>query len=306
VISFRFQVVALTAVFGAIAGGLLLGAAAQGRSASEAALRDQANAAAEEGQQLRDRLAHLDTDVNARERFAQQVAPAALAGRLAAARVLLVVTRSGESYVDGVREMLDLAGASVTGRVGLGDLFLDPGQTDALQDLATAALPPSVVGGLPVGTDGVTTSSALLAAVLLNRTPAVAAEDQRSVLTAYASRGYVTGIDTVTGPADAVVVVTGGPQTGPAATARNGALLSLVAQFGQAGRAVVTAASDAGTGNVVAQLRTGPRPGVSTVDNVATPQGRLVTALAVAEQLAGRSGHYGVGTGALLVPPTVP
>jgi hypothetical protein len=41
---------------------------------------------------------------------------------------------------------------------------------------------------------------------------------------------------------------------------------------------------------------------VSTVDNVSTPQGRLVTAWAVADQIAGRVGHYGIGPGAALLP----
>ena len=68
-------------------------------------------------------------------------------------------------------------------------------------------------------------------------------------------------------------------------------------QLDQAGDVVVAASSDAGDGNVVARCAATPRlkTNVSTVDNVATPQGRLVTALAVVNQLAGRPGHYGIG-----------
>jgi hypothetical protein len=302
-ISFRFQVVALTAVFGAVAGGLLLGTAAAGRSASDAAMREQAAMTAQDNQQLRERLEHLGDDVAARERFAEQLAPVVLAGRLASAKVLILATDAGQDNVEPVARMLGLAGATVTGRIVLRDQFLDPGQTDALLDLATTALPPTVAGGLPVSADGVSASAALLAAVLLNPSAAVTPADQHAVLVAYASRNYLTGADSVTAPSDVVVLMTGPPDTGPAAGLRNAALLSVVDRFDQAGHVVVAAPTDTGSGNVVAQLRAGAhRSTVSTVDNVGTPQGRLVTAWAVAEQLAGRSGHFGVGAGAQLVP----
>jgi len=42
------------------------------------------------------------------------------------------------------------------------------------------------------------------------------------------------------------------------------------------------------------------------VDNVATPQGRLAAALAVAERIAGRTGHYGIGGGTALIPKPTP
>jgi hypothetical protein len=60
-----------------------------------------------------------------------------------------------------------------------------------------------------------------------------------------------------------------------------------------------------GDGNVVRALRGDPTltKTVSTVDNVSTPQGRVVVGLALAEQLEGRAGHYGVGDGASALMP---
>jgi hypothetical protein len=80
----------------------------------------------------------------------------------------------------------------------------------------------------------------------------------------------------------------------------------MVDQFDQAGRIVVASNSVAGDGNVVAAVRADPRlkHQVSTVDNVSTPQGELVTALAVVDQLANVAGHYGIGDGATLLPVT--
>jgi hypothetical protein len=41
------------------------------------------------------------------------------------------------------------------------------------------------------------------------------------------------------------------------------------------------------------------------VDDVGTPAGRLVTAWALADLIGGRTGHYGNGAGASLLPPVL-
>lgn len=306
-ISFRFHVIALTSVFVAVATGLVVGSAAWSGPESES-LRDQVTAANGQNQELRERLEHLRTDADANEGFAERLAPAVLSNRLAAAKVLILATPSGKDTVDGVRRMLTTAGASITGTVEVAEAFTDPARADGLRDLATASLPPSVVGAPQPNVDGVGSASALLAAVLLKRVPPVAAQDLRSVLTAFASQGYLHGADGVTEPADAVVIVAGPPATGVASAARNSALLTMVARFDTAGAVVVASAADSGTGNVIAQVRADPvlRLTASTVDNAAVSEGRLVTAWAVAEQLAGRAGHYGTGTGATLLPKSAP
>ena len=83
-------------------------------------------------------------------------------------------------------------------------------------DLATRALPPSVTGGLPTGVDGVGASTALLAAVLVARTPAVVDADITSVLAAYTSQGYLKLGTPKPAPGDAVVLVGGRGRAGPA------------------------------------------------------------------------------------------
>ena len=126
------------------------------------------------------------------------------------------------------------------------------------------------------------------------------------MLTAYTGPGYLTGTEDVTAAAGAVVLVSGPPYTGPEAARRNAAMVTMVAQLDNAGDVMVAASADAGAGNVVAEVRGDPRLSqtVSTVDNVGTPQGRLVVAWALADQIAGRAGHYGIGSGATLLPKT--
>ena len=45
---------------------------------------------------------------------------------------------------------------------------------------------------------------------------------------------------------------------------------------------------------------------VSSVDMVDTPAGQVITAIALAEQAAGDSGHYGIGEAADQVVPEIP
>jgi Copper transport outer membrane protein, MctB len=303
VINFRYHVVSLTAVFFALAIGLVVGTAALNGPVADS-LREQVTSLGQQNQELRDRVNHLNEDVNSREQFAEQLAPVVLANRLTGARVLIVTTPTGGDYADNVARMLTTAGAKITGTVPITDKFVDPAQNDELLDLAHTSLPPSVTTGLPTNSDGVEASAALLAAVLLERTPTVAEADRRTVLAVYASKGYLGQLSTITGPADAAVVLSGPPATDKDAARRNAAVVTLVAQFDRAGNVVVAASADAGSGNVVAVVRGDAvlSKEVSTVDNVGTPQGRLVTAWAVADRIGGKVGHYGIGSGASLLP----
>lgn len=302
-INFRYHVVSLTAVFLALAIGLVLGTTALNGAIADQ-LKDQVSELSQQNREYRDQVTHLEDDVNSQEDFAVQAAPTLLAHRLADRRVLVLSLPSGVDYAEQVTQMLTTAGATVAGRVEVTDKFIDPDGNDALLDLAHVSLLPSITGNLPTNTDGVEASSALLAAVLLDRTPAVTADDRATVLSAYKSQGYLTMTGALSGPAEAVVVVSGPPATDRNASRKNTAVVTMVDQLDQAGQVVVAASTTAGDGNLVTALRADPQlsKNVSTVDNVATPQGRVVTALAVAEQLAGRVSRYGIGDGATLLP----
>lgn len=302
-INFRYHVVSLTAVFMALAIGLVLGTTALNGAIADQ-LRDQVTGLGQQNQEYRDRINHLEDDVASREAFATAIAPALLDGRLAANRVLVVSLPSGADYVKDVIDMLTTADATIAGRLEIKDKFTDPAFNDELLDLAHTSLPLGLGGTLPTNTDGVEASAALLAAVLLDHTPEVTPEDRQKVLDAYRGQGYLAVAKDVTATAEVVVVISGPPVTDKEAPRKNLAVVTMVDQFDQAGNVVVAATSDAGDGNVVAQLRGDPRlkENVSTVDNVSTPQGRLVTVLAVVNQLAGRPGHYGIGAGATLLP----
>jgi hypothetical protein len=289
----RFQVTAVAVVFTALLAGLLLGALARRGPATRAAL-DANDATSAQNAQLRDAVNDLRGDLAAQQHIADSLAPAVLNGRLRGVRVVVVSTPDGSSDVDGVVAMLENAGARVTGEVELTAEYTDPANAAVLLDLATRTWPPGLTGAGP--TDGVGASTSLLAAVLLARTPEVSDADRASVLAAYTSHGFLRLGPPRPEPGDAVVLV-GGDAAGPA-------MLGAVGVLRRAAPLVVAAGAATG---LVGQVRadTSLSATVSTVDDVGTPAGRLVTAWALADLIGGRTGHYGNGAGASLLPPVL-
>jgi hypothetical protein len=308
VINFRYHVVSLTAVFLALAIGLVVGTAALNGPVADT-LKDQVNALGKDNSNLRAHANQLEEEVNRQEDFAVQVAPALIGGKLAGRRVLLVVLPGGEDYADGVVKMLGVAGATITARITVQDKFLAPDNDVELLDLADRASQTAVpTDGLPRNSVGVETSSALLAVALQQSTPAITANNLRSVLTAYSQANYLAVENGAVGGAEATVVVSGLPPTDNEAARRSQAAVTLTNQFAGA-RPLVVAGNGVGEGNLVSEVRGDPTMlKISPVDNVGTAQGQLVTAL-VTEQLLvkGRAGQYGLAPGATsLLPSTAP
>jgi hypothetical protein len=339
VINFRYHVVSLTAVFLALAVGLVLGSTVLNGPMLDA-LESRVNTLGRDNSQLREQVNFLEEEVDREQDFASEAAPMLLDGQLISRRVALVVLPGGEEYVEGVAGALDLAGAAVTGTVTLTEKFTHPQHRQGdLLNLAHQAAPASVdTDALPANSDGVETSAALIAAVLMDGGaapgpdgaedpdaedpdaedpdaedpdadgepgggqpgPAVPDDERRAVLSAYAAQEYLEHEEILASPAEIVVVVAGLPASENEADERNQAMLTTIEQFAVAGPVVVAGTGVAGDGNVVAEVRGDPElsAAVSTVDNASTPQGQTATGLAVAGHLAGTVGHYGIGDGA--------
>lgn len=303
-INFRYHVVSLTAVFLALAIGLVVGTAALNGPVADA-LRDDVNGLRKNNEQLREAVNSLEAEVRREEDFVVEAAPILLGGKLAERRVLVLTLPSGLDHVDGIIEMLTLAGASVTGRVDLADKFVNPDNSFDLLGLAARAARPTIpTNGLPGNSDGVETSSALLASALLDRTDGITVTDadRKAALETYRTEGYLTTSDKLAGPAEAVVVVNGQPHVDRDAAKKDAAVVRVVEQFDKAG-ALVVAGSGSGAGNLVSTVRNDPAlsKSISTVDNASTMWGQVATTLAVIEQLTlKRAGQYGLDGDSLL------
>ncbi|MCF0097150.1 copper transporter [Micromonospora sp. NPDC049114] len=311
-INFRYHVVSLTAVFLALAIGLVVGTAALNGPVADS-LKEQVTGLRKDNQQLRQQVNSMEKQLGLEEEFAEQVSQVVLPGTLTGRRVVVLSLPNGRDHTEGVLKKLQLAGATITGRVDLQDKFINPDNNSNLLELAvTAARPTAQTTGLPGNGHGVETSSALLASVLLDRaqgTAPVSDADRRAVLAAYNNAGYLTTDNNkVTGPAEAVVVVSGQPYVDKDSEKRDESVVKIAEQFDRTGAIVVGGNGSAG-GNVVSVVRGDPvlSQTISTVDNANTVQGQLVTSLALVQQLTEKkAGQYGVGDNAASLLPRLP
>ncbi|MGN9779447.1 copper transporter [Micromonospora sp. H33] len=311
-INFRYHVVSLTAVFLALAIGLVVGTAALNGPVADS-LKENVNALRKDNQLMRQSVNSLEEELAREEDFAAEMAGVVLPGKLSGKRVLVLSLPTGRDHTEGVVKMLQLGGADVTGRIDLQDKFINPDNNNDLLELAvTAARPTSApTASLPGNGHGVETSSALLASVLLDRAPGaapVSEADRRAVLAAYTNANYLTTSERVTASAEAVVVVSGQPYVDKDSAKKDESVVKVAEQFDRTGGIVVAGNGSAG-GNLVAFVRGDAvlAESISTVDNANTVQGQLVTALALVQQLTEKkAGQYGVGDNATSLLPRLP
>ena len=312
-INFRYHVVSLTAVFLALAIGLVVGTAALNGPVSEN-LRTNLEALNKDNNIRRDQVNQLNEQVNRNQEFATEMAPIVLAGKLTARKVAVVSLPGAEDSAEAVAKMLTLAGATLTARVAVEEKFFDPNYANELLDLADQSSQPSIpVTALPRNSDGVETASALLALTLLQGTtpPATtppAANDVTAVLAGLAQPGYVTVEEDALGGAEGIVLVASVPATDKDAPRKNQSAITVADQFSKS--PLVVAGDGSGDGNLVAGIRNDPTlvKKISTVDNVSTVQGQVATAMATVQRLVqNQVGQYGLATGATsMVPSAAP
>ncbi len=304
-INFRYHVVSLTAVFLALAIGLVVGTAALNGPVADS-LKDQVTALSKDNSNFRDQANQYRDELNRAQDFATEVAPALLSGKLAGRKMVLMALPGSQDYVEQVKSMLAIAGATITARVTVQDKFFDPANNTELLDLAEAGSQPTIpAAGLPLNSDGVETSSALLALALAQRTPEVAKNDLTAVLGAYTKAGYLAVDKDAVGGAEAIVIVSGLPPVDKDAGKKAQSAVTLATQFAK-DKPLVVAGNGVGDGNLVSEIRKDPTlvKTISTVDNGSTTQGQLATALAVVERVVqARVGQYGLSAGATSLVP---
>lgn len=304
-IDFRYHIVSLTAVFLALAVGVVLGTTALKGPVLDN-LKDRVSGLATENKGLRNDLRDQRTQSGKTDAFAQEVAPALLPGRLTG-KTVTVISGPGAATDDrdAVVTNLALAGAKVVSRVRLAGDFTDPKRSAEIKALVSQLLPPGVQ--VPETTEGSVQAGALLGAVLVKGKDAeVQFASSSAVMVGFQSLGLLS-FDGRPDTADLAVIVTAPPLTGSANKPRNAAMLGFVSEFDKLDRATVVAGdSTKGDGNIIASVRGDDSIAkrLSTVDDVNLAAGRVAVVLALAAEVRGASGQYGIGGGATSrVPP---
>ena len=305
----RHVVLSLVAAALALLLGVALGAGpvTENAAAGRAAANDR----------LRDRVADLEEQTAALTAAAEQdaKAAAALAAPLVADRVdgrtVLVVVTPGARQADvrSAATALEDAGAAVAATLTLTDTYVDPAKAQSpLEDLSLRLVPPGVDfpdGALPIERVGTVLARAT---VQLPEGEDEATDDvDRDAAEVIAGLDELEAVHLDGTPgkrAELAVMVTGPGEDDQSAPA----LLGLLAALDRGSRgAVLTGPGDASDG-LLADVRKAGRSdldGVSTVDSAGTTVGSAALVLALAEQVGGRAGDYGLGTSARRVLPLV-
>jgi hypothetical protein len=216
-------------------------------------------------------------------------------------RTVVVISTSDAHQADeqAMAALLTAAGAQVTGQIRLTNAFTDPNRADRLRDLVTQMIPAGAQ--LPIASDAGALAGGLFGDLLLlnktNNNPQATANERAAALTALAAAGFVTAPPTGIQPAQLAIVLTGGAQTGESAGDRAAMLARFATQVQRSGAGAVlagAAGSAGGYGSIgVVRADSADSSILSTVDDTDTAAGRVVTVLALKEQLDGKAGSYG-------------
>ena len=314
-INFRYHVVSLTAVFLALAIGLVVGTAALNGPVADS-LQTQIVSLNKDNSNKRDQINQYREELNRSQDFATEVAAPLLGSKLTGRKLLVLALPDTDVYADSVITMLKTAGATITAKVTVNEKFFDPNNTFELLDLAGQSSEPSVpIEGLPLNSDGVETASAQLALALLQRTGTTQATpaDVTSILTAYSKQGYISVDDKAVGGADGTVVISGTPAVDKDAAKKSQNAVTLTTEFAELSgdkRPMVVAGDGVGDGNLISAVRGDPTlsKDISTVDNASTVNGQVATGMTCVERFVqNKIGQYGLAAGATsMVPKTAP
>jgi hypothetical protein len=309
VIDFRYHVVSIVAVLLALAVGIVLGTNTLSGDVLKN-LKTETSQLRKEKQELRDELAAQKIQLTSDESFAELAEPMLVADVLSGERVL-VVSLPGVSGTmrDRFLRTLELSGASVTGQLEIQASMVDRQQETLLGTVVGLLAPPGL--RVPADATAVHRAAAALAETLVappppNRpevAPVVDAE-ATALLEGLTSDGFIK----VTAQPEtfaSLVVVLAPPapaKDSPQDDAANAAFITIVQSLdaGCGGAVLLGPTGSDGTGGVVGALRSNGSASkqVSGVDDGDLAAGRIAAVLALAGQLAGQSGQYGIGQGA--------
>ncbi len=311
-VDFRYHLVSIIAVFLALAIGIVIGTTALNGALLDN-LKGSISTLSTDKRGLESTINGLRQQTSSDEQLADRIGAAAVAGRLAGTRVVLVdAPNVSPGTSEGLVPLLEAAGATVTGTVRLRPDLLDPTKATVV-DAVVARVAPA---GLDLsGSEPVERAATELAAALIRPADGVgiASGEAEVVLSGLQDQDLVDLTSTVQPRADLAVVVTGDPVSSTDPTvpdARARALLSFAAALDAAGAGAVVAGPLTATadGGAVKALRQdgGLSERVSSVDGADRPPGRIAVVYALREQQQGGSGRYGSGPGSQAAVPSLP
>jgi hypothetical protein len=313
-INLRYHIVSLTAVFLALAVGVLMGSTVLDRGTvallekSSSQLRGNLDTYRAENERFRDELGQW-------HRYGDELLPGQVAGRLKGRSVVLVDTNAVDDATrTGVRDVLTAAGAEYDGRVTFAAdrlrLTSDKDRSALAGQLQLTDSDPAVLQRALV--DEV--SARLLRSAAL---PAAEKDFPGDPLTALRQTNFITDLDLADPvkqpgqpfPKPGTLLVVLGPSTAPPDPASEHFLVPLAGKLAVGSAQPVAAVEPTGPVSWVRGLRDNDLVSgkLSSIDNVDIAPGRLALVEALQQGLSGQPpGHYGTKPGATRLLPEEP
>jgi hypothetical protein len=304
VISFRYHVVSIVAVFLALALGVVVGTTALNGPITTN-LRQQVDSLKKDRSSLASNNTKLQQQAGNSDQFAQTFGARIVAGTLKGKNVVIIgMPNASSSVKSAIGKQIGAAGGTVSGSIQLTGDFVDPKRANDIVNLVPGLQPIGLQ--LPTTSDAGTLGGALFGYVLLN---SKAEPTDISTVIAGFTKAQLLTVDTQNvGPADLAVVVTSGTLA-PGSDAGK-TELDMVTQLQLAGGHTIVAGDNASatSGGLIALARASDavKDAVSTVDDADTSMGQVTTTLALAEALTGKTGAYGNGSGSSSLFPSLP
>ena len=299
-ISFRYHVVTVMAVFFALAVGIVLGSGPL-RGDVTGTLSGQVSSDKQAGHQLRSEVTGLRSNSVLSDDFARTVAPGLLANTLRGRSVTLVaLPTSSQADVNALKGFVATAGGNVTGVMNAGEKLVDPGNKQLVDELGSQLVGRNKAVRVAADASAYERMGDLIARAIGTRTRGGDPVDgtATNILAGLDTAGLLSTQGRLSRRGDLVLFVTG-PGKGGADQQRGAAAIvtELVRAVDAGTSGVVLAGPDAaarGNGEVKAvRSDAGTARTVSTVDSVERTDGQVVAVLALAGQAAGRTGQYG-------------
>lgn len=294
-ISFRYHLVSIIAVFLALALGIVVGTTGLNGEILKG-LKSEVSSLRSETSTLRATNATLQQQADSSDQYASEYMKKVLQGVLTGKTVAVVSAPGVPSKTkSGVDAAIQAAGATITAKLQIASAYVDPQRAQDISTLAVGPARPATLQ-LPATSDPATLGGALLGFVLSGQGSGT---DLGKVIAGFTALNMLT----VEGPdpksAQFAVVITAG--TLAVGDGKAKAMPGLVSEFSRAGLPTVVAgdaASATGAGLIaVVRADSALQRTVSTVDNSDVALGQISTALALAGLTTGKAGQYGTGTG---------
>ena len=299
-ISFRYHIVSIVSVFLALAVGVALGGGPL-KGEVDNTLVSQVQTDRQTKLALQSQITALRSSNTFTDDFAKTVAPGLIGGTLKGRVVTLVVLpTAAQSDVTALKDLVGVAGGTVSGTVRVGDQLVDAGNKQLVDELGNQLESRAPDVDIAPDASPYERIGALIARAIGTDVDQGAPVDgpATSILAGLSTTSLMSAEGKLQRRGSLMLFVTGTGQGTPAQKQSASTIVTtLVEAVDQNTDGVVLAGplASARTGGQVKAVRDDVKVSrdVSTVDSLGRSAGQVVTIMALAGQAAGRTGQYG-------------